>query len=70
MKILKKLDFLSRSACFTFNERGETTYKTLIEGIISLISIFCSFHYVHIFYIDFLKEKKHGLFIQQKQMIS
>ena len=68
MKILKKLDFLSRSACFTFNERGETTYKTLIGGIISLISIFCSSSLCS--YLDFLKEKKHGLFIQQKQMIS
>ena len=58
MKILKKLDFLSRSACFTFNERGETTYKTLIGGIISLISIFCSFSLCSYFLYRFFKRKE------------
>ncbi len=58
MKILKKLDFLSRSACFTFNERGETTNKTLIGGIISLISIFCSFLLCSYFLYRFFKRKE------------
>ena len=42
MKYLKKIDFLSRAAKFTFNEKGETTYKTIIGGIISFLSIFGS----------------------------
>ena len=58
MKILKKLDFLSRSACFTFNERGETTYKTLIGGIISLISMICSFSLCSYFLYRFFKRKE------------
>ena len=58
MKILKKLDFLSRSACFTFNERGETTYKTLIGGIISLISMICSFSLCSYFLYRFFERKE------------
>ena len=42
MKYIKKLDFLSCSAKFTFNESGETKYKTIIGGIISFLSIFGS----------------------------
>ena len=42
MKYITKLDFLSCSAKFTFNESGETKYKTIIGGIISFLSIFGS----------------------------
>ena len=42
MKYIKKIDFLSCSANFTFNENGETKYKTIFGGIISFISIFGS----------------------------
>jgi hypothetical protein len=50
MKYIKKIDYLSRSAKFTFNEKGDTTYKTMIGGIISFITIFGSFGLCIYFY--------------------
>ena len=68
MKYIKKIDFLSCSANFTFNENGETKYKTIFGGIISFISIFGSCGLCIYFLYKFLIEMKHQLFIQLKQI--
>ena len=58
MKYIKKIDFLSRSANFTFNEKGDTTYKTMIGGIISFITIFGSFGLCIYFLLKFFDRNK------------
>ena len=42
MKYLKNFDYLSRKVSLTTNNEGETSFKTVIGGIISLLSFFCS----------------------------
>ena len=42
LQYIKKCDFLYSEAKFTFNEKGDTGYKTIFGGIISIITIFAS----------------------------
>ena len=42
MKYLKNFDYLSRKVSLTTNNEGETSFKTVTGGIISLLSFFCS----------------------------
>ena len=42
MKYLKNFDYLSRKVSLTINNQGETSFKTVIGGIISLTSIIIS----------------------------
>jgi hypothetical protein len=42
MKYIKTCDYLSYEAHFTFNDKGDKRYKTLLGGILSLISIIIS----------------------------
>ncbi len=42
VEFFKKFDFLCAEAKFTFNEKGETGYKTIFGGIMSLLSIITS----------------------------
>ena len=58
MKIITKADFLSRSAKFTFNDKGDVTYQTFIGGIISLISIIGSLSLCTYFLFSFFKREE------------
>ena len=42
MNYIKTCDYLSYEAHFTFNDKGDKRYKTLLGGILSLISIIIS----------------------------
>ena len=57
-KIITKADFLSRSAKFTFNDKGDVTYQTFIGGIISLISIIGSLSLCTYFLFNFFKREE------------
>ena len=47
---IKKVDFFSHKVTLTFNKNGETGYKTLLGGIITIVSILfsiiCSFYFI------------------------
>ena len=49
MDYIKKFDFISYKAHFTFNDKGDKRYKTLMGGILSLISLIISFSFITYF---------------------
>ena len=57
MEYLKKLDYLSYQAHFTFNEKGDKRYKTILGGILSLISILLSMGFSLYFLQRFILKK-------------
>ena len=60
MDYIKNYDFFSTKAKFTFNKKGETRMKTVIGGIISLISISCSIAFsLYFLYLLLLKQINH-----------
>ena len=57
VEFFKKFDFLYTEAKFTFNNKGETGYKTNFGGIISLLSIIASIGFtIYFLYRLFNKE--------------
>ena len=54
MNFIKNIDYLSYKAHFTFNEKGDKRYKTLIGGTLSLISIIISFSFICYFFYRFM----------------
>ena len=56
MDYIKKFDFISYKAHFTFNDKGDKRYKTLMGGILSLISLIISI--LHLM-IKEIKDIKH-----------
>ena len=61
MYYIKKFDYLSYKAHFTFNEKGDKRYKTLIGGILSLTSIILSFAFICYFLYRFLEKQDASL---------
>ena len=50
MSIIEKIDLYSHKVTLTFNQKGDTGYKTFIGGLITIISIIfsiiCSFYFI------------------------
>ena len=61
MDYIKNFDFFSTKAKFTFNKKGETRMKTVIGGIISLISISCSIAFSLYFFVSFITKTNKSL---------
>ena len=61
MYYIKNFDYLSYKAHFTFNEKGDKRYKTLIGGILSLTSIILSFAFICYFLYRFLEKQDASL---------
>ena len=49
MNCINEFDYLSYKAHFTFNDKGDKRYKTLMGGILSLISLIISFAFISYF---------------------
>ena len=49
MNCLTNCDYISYKAHFTFNDKGDKRYKTLMGGILSLISLIISFSFITYF---------------------
>ena len=49
MNCLTSCDYISYKAHFTFNDKGDKRYKTLMGGILSLISLIISFSFITYF---------------------
>ena len=49
MNCIIQCDYLSYKAHFTFNDKGDKRYKTLMGGILSLISLIVSFAFISYF---------------------
>ncbi len=57
MKFFKKLDLFSYKAHFTFNDNGDTGYKTFTGGILTSISLFISLLFSVYFLMRFMKRE-------------
>ena len=57
MKFFKKLDLFSYKAHFTFNDNGDTGYKTFTGGILTSISLFISLIFSVYFLMRFMKRE-------------
>ena len=57
MKIIKETDFLSQKVSLTINDKGDTSYKTLIGGIISILTVLFSIICCLYFLIRMLKRE-------------
>ena len=57
MKCFRNLDIFSYKAHFTFNDNGDTGYKTFIGGLLSFISIFISIIFSLFFIYRFFKKE-------------
>ena len=66
MKCFRNLDIFSYKAHFTFNDNGDTGYKTFIGGLLSFISIFISIIFHYFLFIDILKKKISQYYIHPK----
>ena len=57
MNFIKNFDYLSKKVSLTINNEGETSFKTLVGGIISFLSFFCSLMCGSYFIFRLLKRK-------------
>ncbi len=57
MEFIKQFDFLCFQAHFTFNQKGEIGYKTLLGGVLSLTSILTSSVFSFYFFLRLFQRK-------------
>ena len=50
MKFFQEFDFLSQKVSLTINDKGDTAYKTLMGGIISIFTVLISIGVCFILY--------------------
>ena len=67
MRHIKKFDFLSYQAHFTFNDKGDKRYKTLMGGILSLITIVISSGFILFFSYKLVFKKDANLFFSSER---
>ena len=67
MRHIKKFDFLSYQAHFTFNDKGDKRYKTLMGGILSLITIVISSGFILFFSYKLIFKKDANLFFSSER---
>ena len=67
MRHIKKFDFLSYQAHFTFNDKGDKRYKTLMGGILSLITIVISSGFILFFSYKLIFKKDANLIFSSER---
>ena len=67
MRHIKKFDFLSYQAHFNFNDKGDKRYKTLMGGILSLITIVISSGFILFFSYKLIFKKDANLIFSSER---
>ena len=67
MGLIKKIDFLFQEVHFTFNKNGDTGFKTLLGGILSLLTVLLSMIISIYFIIRLLLKKDATVIFSTKQ---
>ncbi len=66
MKFFKNLDLFPYEARFTFNDKGDTGFKTFIGGVLSFISLIFSFIFSIYFFIHFIRRNDFSIIYSSK----
>ena len=66
MKFFKKLDLFSYEGHFTFNDNGDTGFKTFTGGVLSFISLIFSFFFSIYFFLHFIRRNDFSIIYSSK----